>query len=71
MKLVDPLLPPEIWRNREQFFHDGMRLEIGPCHRRYPVAESQGMVFVWMGASPASEPDHPPRHRRDPHRARH
>ena len=28
--------------------------------RRYPVAESQGMIFVWMGATPASEPDHPP-----------
>lgn len=31
------LLPPEIWRNRLQFFHDGMRMEIGPCHRRYPA----------------------------------
>ena len=28
--------------------------------RRYPVAESQGLVFVWMGATPASEPDAPP-----------
>lgn len=28
--------------------------------RRYPVAESQGLVFVWMGATPASEPDQPP-----------
>ena len=28
--------------------------------RRFPVAESQGLVFVWMGATPASEPDHPP-----------
>ena len=28
--------------------------------RRFPVAESQGMVFVWMGAAPASEPDQPP-----------
>ena len=28
--------------------------------RRYPVAESQGMVFLWMGATAASEPDHPP-----------
>ncbi len=31
------LLPPEIWRNRDQFFHDGMRMLIGPCHRRYPI----------------------------------
>lgn len=28
--------------------------------RRYPVAESQGMVFVWMGAHPEAEPDQPP-----------
>ncbi|WP_293457266.1 aromatic ring-hydroxylating dioxygenase subunit alpha [Phenylobacterium sp.] len=28
--------------------------------RRYPAAESQGLVFVWMGATPASAPDHPP-----------
>ena len=26
-----PLLPPEVWRNREQFFHDGMRIEVGPA----------------------------------------
>lgn len=28
--------------------------------RRFPVAESQGLVFVWMGADEASEPDAPP-----------
>jgi phenylpropionate dioxygenase-like ring-hydroxylating dioxygenase large terminal subunit len=27
--------------------------------RRYPAAESQGLVFVWMG-EPGSEPDQPP-----------
>ena len=32
------LLPMEIWSNREHFFHEGMRLEIGPCHRRYPAS---------------------------------
>src|SRR5262245_47961300 len=25
--------------------------------RRYPVAESQGMIFVWVGATPLGEPD--------------
>jgi hypothetical protein len=29
------LLPKEVWRNREVFFFEGMRLLIGPCHRRY------------------------------------
>ena len=28
--------------------------------RRYPVAESQGLIFVWAGSTPASQPDHPP-----------
>jgi hypothetical protein len=35
--LLGELLPVEVWRNRDAFFYDGMRLEIGPCHRRYPV----------------------------------
>jgi hypothetical protein len=33
------LLPAEVWSNRDQFFHEGMRLQIGPCHRRYPTAD--------------------------------
>jgi phenylpropionate dioxygenase-like ring-hydroxylating dioxygenase large terminal subunit len=28
--------------------------------RRYPVAESQGLVFVWMASSPGGEPTEPP-----------
>ena len=28
--------------------------------RRYPLTESQGLVFIWVGATPASVPDHPP-----------
>jgi hypothetical protein len=31
------LLPDEIWSNRHVFFYPGMRMEIGSCHRRYPV----------------------------------
>jgi hypothetical protein len=31
------LIPGELWRERHVFFHEGMRLEIGPCHRRYVV----------------------------------
>jgi len=29
------LLPPEIWRQREAFFFEGMRMQVGYCHRRY------------------------------------
>ena len=39
MLLLGSLLPTEVWRNRDQFFHDGMRLEVGACHRRYPSAD--------------------------------
>jgi len=28
--------------------------------RRYPLAESQGLVFIWAGSRADSEPDHPP-----------
>jgi hypothetical protein len=35
--LLGELLPVEVWRNRDAFFYDGMQLEIGPCHRRYPI----------------------------------
>jgi hypothetical protein len=33
------LLPEEIWQLRHAFFFDGMRLEIGACHRRYPTSD--------------------------------
>ncbi len=33
------LLPEEVWNYREAFLHEGMRMTIGFCHRRYPTAE--------------------------------
>ena len=32
------LIPREVWHHRNVFFFEGMRMEMGPCHRRYPVA---------------------------------
>ncbi len=37
MYSLHALLPKEVWKQRATFFHEGMRLEVGPCHRRYPV----------------------------------
>jgi len=37
---LKPFLPPEFWANREFFFYEGMRLEIGPFHRDYSPAEA-------------------------------
>ena len=34
------LLPAEVWRHREAFFFDGMRLAIGACHRRYATSRA-------------------------------
>jgi len=35
---LQTLFPPEIWSFRDVFFYEGMRMEIGACHRRYPPA---------------------------------
>jgi hypothetical protein len=35
--ILKQLVPAEIWSHREVFFYEGMRLEIGPCFRRYPT----------------------------------
>jgi hypothetical protein len=32
------LFPQEVWNFRDVFFYEGMRMEIGWCHRRYPTA---------------------------------
>jgi len=35
MAVLEGYLPPEIWKQRERFFYEGMRLEIGPCFADY------------------------------------
>ncbi|MDJ0868249.1 MAG: DUF1329 domain-containing protein [Myxococcota bacterium] len=38
METIDklrPYLPPEFWANRDFFFYEGMKLEIGPAYRDY------------------------------------
>jgi hypothetical protein len=37
---LSPLLPAEVWRHRNVFFPDGMRMAIGACHRRYPPSRA-------------------------------
>lgn len=32
-------VPPAVWEQREKFFYEGMRLEIGPCFRDYAPPE--------------------------------
>ncbi len=35
---LQTLFPPEVWSYRDVFFFEGLRMEIGWCHRRYPTA---------------------------------
>lgn len=35
LEVLKDFLPAEVWEQREKFFFDGMRLEIGPCFRDY------------------------------------
>lgn len=32
---LERFVPEELWANRERFFFEGMKLEIGPCYRDY------------------------------------
>jgi len=32
---LSSVLPAEVWRHRQVFFHDGMHISVGACHRRY------------------------------------
>jgi hypothetical protein len=43
-------LPPEFWSNRDFFFYEGMRLEVGPFYRDYPpAAEYQAATEQFKG----------------------
>jgi phenylpropionate dioxygenase-like ring-hydroxylating dioxygenase large terminal subunit len=39
----------------------GQEMDVGRIRvRRYPIRESQGLIFVWIGQAPEAEPDHDP-----------
>jgi hypothetical protein len=39
LESIKPFLPPEFWNNRDFFFYDGMKMEIGPSFRDYSPAK--------------------------------
>ncbi len=39
MERLHNYLPREVWERRRIFFYEGMRIRVGPCHRRYPAPE--------------------------------
>ncbi len=43
-------LPPELWENREYFFYEGMKLEIGPVNRVYEASSAyEGATAKFKG----------------------
>jgi hypothetical protein len=54
---LKPFLPPEFWANRDFFFYEGMRMEIGPFHRDYsPPPEYHAATEKFKG-QPKIGPD--------------
>ena len=57
MRRLANYLPEEVWERRDVFFYEGMAMELGPCHRRYPAppffveatAANEGVVSLDAG----------------------
>jgi hypothetical protein len=55
---IKAYLPPAIWEQRDKFFFEGMRLEIGPCFRDYAPPEFFGAATEkFRGAAKLSASD--------------
>jgi hypothetical protein len=52
-----PFLPPEFWSNREFFFYEGMRLEIGPHFRDYSEAPEYSAATERFRGQPRIGPE--------------
>jgi len=54
---LKPFLPEEFWDNRDFFFYEGMRLEIGPTQADYPPAEVYAKATERFKGEPRIGPD--------------
>jgi hypothetical protein len=54
---LSPLLPPEVWRHRDAFFPDGMRMVIASCHRRYPAPPAYRQATARFAGKAEVDPD--------------
>ena len=53
---LEPYLPPEIWALRDEFFFEGMELEVGPCFRDYsPPAFFEEATQRFLGVAKLGE----------------
>lgn len=54
---LKPFLPAEFWDNRDFFFYEGMRLEVGPPHRDYSPAREYVAATERFSAGARLGPD--------------
>jgi len=54
---IKPYLPPEFWDNRDFFFYDGMKLEIGPFYRDYSPPKEYAAATEKFKGQPRIGPD--------------
>jgi len=54
---LKPFLPPEVWANRDFFFYEGMKLEIGPFFRDYSPAEAYVAATKKFAGQPQVGPE--------------
>lgn len=56
LPMLKEYFPPELWTNRDRFFYEGMRLEIGPCFADYsPPGFFQQATETFRGKASLSE----------------
>lgn len=54
---IKPYLPPEFWANRDFFFYDGMKMEIGPFYRDYSPPKEYADATAKFKGQPKIGPD--------------
>ena len=54
---IKPYLPPEFWNNRDFFFYDGMKMQIGPAFRDYSPAKEYVEATNKFKGQPKIGPD--------------
>jgi hypothetical protein len=57
LESIRKYLPPEFWANRDFFFYEGMKLEIGPFYRDYSPAQAYKDATQQFAGQPQIGPD--------------
>jgi hypothetical protein len=57
LESIRKYLPPEFWANRDFFFYEGMKLQIGPFYRDYSPADAYKAATKRFAGQPRIGPD--------------